>query len=53
MPSYLTIAYAIFIAVPLLLALSIHLRRRRVERALGEREEGAAPSEAAGGKFGS
>ncbi len=34
MPSYLIAAYAIFVAVPLLLALSLYLRHRQVERAV-------------------
>ncbi len=36
MPSYLIAAYAIFVAVPLLLALSLHLRHRQVERSIGD-----------------
>ncbi len=36
MPSYLIIAYAIFVTFPLVLALSIHVRRRQAERKIEE-----------------
>ncbi len=46
MPSYLLIAYVVFVLFPLGLALSIVLRRRRVERqiaALRERIDETLP----------
>ena len=39
MPSYLIIAYAIFVAFPLALSAFIYLRRRRVERRIEELEK--------------
>ncbi len=39
MPIYVTVSYAVFCVVPLGLALSIHLRRRRVVRDMRRLEE--------------
>jgi hypothetical protein len=33
---YLIVAYGVFILVPLVLAVSIYMRRRRVERKIGD-----------------
>jgi hypothetical protein len=45
MPSYLVIAYSIFIVVPLALAIYIYVQKRRIERQIArfEKEKDTAP----------